>query len=152
LLSFVAHHGSAAAGAEPVSGLEAIVVRALRSSRRDSAMARMLPVFLWRMRERLDATKLVAIAKRQRLAAPLGFFLEVAAMLGESDAFEAALAALRATVKPARPSYFFEGTSHRPFERGATELNTPVEARRWGLLMNMPLESFASYFRKVAAL
>jgi hypothetical protein len=129
-----------------------IVVRALKASRRDSALARMVPVFLWRMRGRLDARTLVAVARQRGVGAPLGFFLEVASMLGRTDAYDDALAALRTSANPVRPSYFFQGTSRRPFERAATELNTPPEARRWGLLMNMPIDSFASYFRKVAGL
>ena len=152
MLDFVAHHGSVAATGDAVGDMEAIAVRAIKASRRDSAMARMLPVFLWRLRQRLDLARLVKAARRQGLAPALGFFLEVASILGEGSPFEEALTQLRPSAPPARPAYFFEGTSLRPFERAATDLNTPAEARRWGLLMNMPLDSFASYFRKVAAL
>jgi hypothetical protein len=152
LLSFVAHHGSLAAGGEPVSGLEALVIRALKASRRDSALARMLPVFLWRMRGRLAKPRLLEAAQQQSVVAPLGFFIELASMLGGGDDFKRLLADLRASAKASRSSYFFAGTSGRPFERAAADLNSPAEARRWGLLMNMPLDSFASYFRKVAAL
>jgi hypothetical protein len=34
----------------------------------------------------------------------------------------------------------------------AADLATPDEARRWGLLMNVPWESFASCFAKAAPL
>src|SRR5205814_9977687 len=51
LVSFVAHHGSAVARGPRASQLETLAVRALQASRRDSALARMLPVFFWRLRE-----------------------------------------------------------------------------------------------------
>lgn len=152
LLSFVAHHGSRAAGAGSTDDLETIAIRALAASRRDSSLARMLPVFLWRVGDRLDLDRLVRAAKRKGLAAALGFFLELASILGESRVFDEALTVLRPHARATRPSYFFEGTSGRPFERAASVVNTPAEARRWGLLMNMPFDSFASYFRKVARL
>ncbi len=44
---------------------------------------------------------------------------------------------------------FFSGP-HGPRELAATRRNTPSEARRWGFLMNMGLESFRSVFDKFA--
>ena len=152
LAALVAHGGSSAARSPVPRRLETHVVKAVKASHRDSALARMLPVFLWRMRDRLDTAELVREARRQGEGAPLGFFLETAARLGGSGVFDEALARLRANAHPARPSYFFAGTSRRPFERVVTERATPAIARRWGLLMNMPWESFASYFRKTAHL
>src|SRR5439155_18686510 len=125
LSSFVAHYGSAVAQLPRRSQLEAVAIRAVGASRRDSALARMVPVFLWRAREAFDLTKLVAGARAQGVAAELGFFLEVAAKLGRSRAFEEALAALRPFARPDHPSYFFHGTTRRPFERMAADLATP---------------------------
>ncbi len=149
LASVVAHCGSSVARLREPRRLESFVVRAIRASRHDSALARMLPVFLWRMRDRLDLPRLAAEAARQGQGAALGFFLELTAKLGRSRAFDTALARLRAKT---RPSYFFYGTEARPFERLAADRQTPAEARRWGLLMNMPLESFAAYFVKASRL
>jgi hypothetical protein len=112
----------------------------------------MLPVFFWRMRNHLDPTELVKQAKVAQMGPAVGFFLETAATLGGSGVFDEAVSALASSAHPERPSQFFAGTSRRPFERAAAELNTPSQARRWGLLMNMSWESFSSYFQKVSAL
>lgn len=131
--------------------LERLAIRAVRASRRDSALARMLPVFFWRIRTCISIAELVREAQEQGAATATGFFLEMASQLGGSAVFDAALTALRPGVT-SRPAYFFQGTASRPFERLAADLNTTPEARRWGWLMNMPRDSFESYFRKVAAL
>ncbi len=113
----------------------------------------MLPVFLWRVREALDLTSLVRKARQPASGRALGFFLQVAAKLGRTRGFDQAIAALRSSyAAPARPIYFFHGTRARPFEKMVTDSRTPTEARRWGLLMNMPWDSFTSYFRKAAPL
>jgi len=44
---------------------------------------------------------------------------------------------------------FFTGP-HGPGSLAATRRNTPKEARRWGYLMNMGLDSFESTFDKFA--
>lgn len=152
LAALVAHAGSSVARVPLPRRLEAEVVRAVEMSRRDSALARMLPVFLWRVRDRLDQAALVRQAERKREGPALGFFLETASKLGASRVFDEALVGLRATARPKRPSYFFLGSDERPWEKAAAERNTPAVARRWGLLMNMPWESFASYFEKAADL
>lgn len=152
LASLVAHGGSAVARFPLPGRLEREVIRALKASRRNSALARMLPVFLWRTRDRLDMTELRTLARKQRQAAPLGFFLEASAKLGGTRRFDAALRLLRSDARRTRPSYFFSGSANRPYERLAADRATPALARRWGMLMNMPWESFASYFEKTASL
>lgn len=152
LWSFVAHCGSSVTAVPEGADLEAITLRAVRASRRDSALARMLPVFLWRVRHRLDLEKLVRAARRSTETAALGFFMEMARKLGRFRTFDADLALLRSSARSETPSYFFQGTDTRPFERMAADLATPDVARRWGLLMNMPWDSFASYFDKAARL
>jgi hypothetical protein len=152
LQSFVAYCGSAVAPVAPPPRLEALVVRAVRASRRDSSLARMLPVFLWRQRKALDLSKLVMEAEKRRQGAALGFFLEAASKLGGRPVFDEALARLHRGRRAARPTYFFSGTASRPFERAAADHATPAVARRWGLLMNMPWDSFATYFGKVSRL
>jgi len=152
LAPLVALGGSSVARAPLPRRLETQVVRAVKASRRDSAMARMLPVFLWRTRDRLDLAELVRQAEGKSEGPALGFFLETAARLGGSGVFDETLRRLRASARPARPFYFFVGAHGRPWERAAADENTPAVARQWGLLMNMPWESFASYFEKAAEL
>lgn len=150
--SFVAHAGSGATPAPLPRRPETWVVRAVEASRRDSALARMVPVLLWRLRQRLDGGALVRAAVRRRQVAAVGFFLELSADLGRTRAFDAALRDLRAARLSHRTAYFFAGTARRAFERAAAEAATPDAARRWGLLMNMPRESFASHFARAARL
>jgi hypothetical protein len=152
LATLVAHVGASVARVAPPPDLEAQVVRAIEASHGDSALARMLPVFLWRMRQRLDLREVVRRARSQGEGAALGFFLETAGKLGRSRVFDEALVRLRSSVRAARPTYFFDGTAGRPFEHAVAELRTPPVARRWGLLMNMPWESFASHFEKTSRL
>ena len=152
LVTLVAHLGASVARIPPPRDLEARVVRAIEASHRDSALARMLPVLLWRMRHRLDLPRLVRRAGRQGEGPALGFFLETAGKLGRSPVFDEALVHLRRSLRAARPTYFFHGTARRLFEHAVTEQRTPEVARRWGLLMNMPWESFASHFEKTGRL
>jgi hypothetical protein len=152
LVALVAHGGSSVARVRLPLRLESQVLGAIQASHRDSALARMLPVFLWRMRHRLDPAVLVALARRRKEAQALGFFMETAARLGRTRVFDDALSSLRGSATIARHAYFFHGTERRPFEREAAERASPRVARRWGLLMNMPWESFAAYFDKAARL
>jgi hypothetical protein len=149
LLAFVAHHGG-----EPASrfSLEAVAVEAVFASRSDSALARMLPVFLWRSRRALDADALIRRARRRRVAPVLGYFLELTAALGRWRGFDEAIARLRKDARPSRAVWFFHGTGKHPFEAMLAEERTPEMARRWGLLTGTPTDSFASYFRKTSAL
>ena len=152
MLSFVAHYGAHVAKSTTRCSLEDVALRAVRASRRDTALARMLPVFLWRARGRLDLRKLTTKAVLKDCAAPLGYFLELASKLGSFTGFDGALAALRAHARPESPTYFFPHTSRGPLESTAVDEMTPEDARRWGLLTGTPTDSFESYFRKVAHL
>jgi hypothetical protein len=152
LAALVAYGGSSVAHVPLPRSLEKQVMRAVSASRHDSALARMLPVFLWRSRRQLDMRALVTLTKTPRDRASLGFFLEITAKLGRTRIFDEAILRLRATTRTSPPWYFFLGTEQRPFERAAADHATSAVARHWGLLMNMPWESFASYFEKAAPL
>jgi hypothetical protein len=149
LLSFVAHYGSRVAKGTTNQDLEAITLRAVAASRRDPALARMLPVFLWRVRHRLDLHKLTVGAKKRKTAPALGYFLEVTSKLGGWRGAERALVKLRRAAQPARPRYFFHDTAKHPFAAMAARERTPADARRWGLLTGTPTDSFETYFQKV---
>lgn len=152
LLSFVAHYGSTVARTTTRCSVENVVVRALEAGRRDPALARMLPVLLWRARGTLDMRKLLARARKRGLAPALGYFLELTARLGSWRGFDAAVRQLRVHARPGAPEYYFHQTARNPFEAMAAEERTPVEARRWGLLTGTPTDSFESHFRKTAGL
>jgi hypothetical protein len=152
LLAFVAHYGARVARSTASHGLETIVLRAVEASRSDPALARMLPVFLWRIRDSIDMDELVTRSRRRRLAPALGYFLELTAELGPWRGFDRAIESLREDAKPNRPVHFFHEVRKHPFEAMAAEARTPAEARRWGLLTGTPTDSFVTYFRKTAAL
>jgi hypothetical protein len=152
LVAFVAHYGTRVARATARCSLENVALQALQASRRDPALARMLPVFLWRVRRKLDLEKLAARAARAGAAAALGYFLELTGQLGSGAGFDDAVATLRAHARPGRPAYFFDEIARNPFEAMAADERTPAEARAWGLLTGTPTESFATHFRKTAHL
>ena len=153
LLAFVAHYGTRVARTTSTCGLERVALRAVEASQRDPALARMLPVFLWRVRDKLHLDEMVARARKKRGMAPaLGYFLELTAQLGSWRGFDGAVAKLRTHARPERPRYFFRETARNPFEAMAADERTPEEARRWGLLTGTPTDSFATHFRKTAHL
>ena len=152
LLAFVAHYGAGVARTKVRCSLEDVALRAVLASRRDPSLARMLPVFLWRVRDELELDEMIAGSRRRGIARALGYFLDVTGSLGSWRGFDAAIAKLRKDARPNRPTYFFLETGRHPFEAMAAQERTPIEARRWGLLTGTPTESFATYFRKVARL
>jgi hypothetical protein len=78
----------------------------------------------------------------------LGLFLELAGRLGHERTLVQAARRLRADRRrPAR--HFFEGACG-PYAMAAARRNTPRVARRWGYLMNMPVDSFRTLFEKFA--
>jgi hypothetical protein len=152
LLSFVAHFGARVTRAVATSNLENVALRAVAASRRDPALARMLPVFLWRVRDDLNLDELTTKAVRQGCAPVLGYYLEVATKAGSVPRFKKALSTLRRHAHVNRPVYLFRQTRKYPFEAMAAMERTPDVARRWGLLTSTPLDSFETYFHKVASL
>lgn len=130
----------------PMPPLEETLAVALALSHRDATVARVLPLVLWRQRERLDLDRLVQQASRRDERPALGYFLELAGQIGGDLRLVRAARALRDRRRTGtRP--FFTG----PQGRHAVALarrNTPKEALRWGYVMNMGLDSFRAMFEK----
>jgi hypothetical protein len=132
----------------PPPNLEEALAEALVLSHRDATVARVLPLVLWRQRDRLDLERLVGEASHRDERSTLGYFLELAGQLGGDPAL----------VKAARRLHDRRRTKARPFFAGplgphaaaATRRNTPKEALRWGYVMNMGLDSFRAMFEKFA--
>jgi hypothetical protein len=152
LLSFVANYGARVARLRAHPDLVDVALRAVEASRRDPSMARMLPVFLWRVRDQINLAKLVVEAKKRNSSAALGYFLELTSKLRPWNAIKGTLAKLRPHAHPRRPTFFFHKTATNPFEAMMAKERTPAEALRWGLLTGTPTDSFKSYFQKVADL
>ncbi len=126
---------------------ERVVVEGLRLAHRDATVARALPVMLWANRDKLRLADLVRRARRAKEGATLGFFLELTSALGRSRAFAAAYADLKQD-RPHSNTFFFDGAEKSLVGKELAALNTPPVAGRWRFLMNMPLDSFETLFRK----
>src|SRR5439155_18464827 len=75
--------------------LEKILANGLVLSHRDPTVARVLPLVLWRQRDRMDLDRLIAQASRQGERSALGYFLELAGQLGDDRALVQAARRLR---------------------------------------------------------
>ena len=149
LASVGAPLGSAAAEGT-VPALEEVLAEGLSLSHRDAAVARVLPLVLWRQRDQLDFDRLRHEATRRDEGQALGYLLELAGRLGNEPRLVDASGALR-DKRRRRVRMYFAG-QHGPRALAATRRNTPKEALRWGYLMNMGLDSFRSTFDKFARL
>lgn len=130
----------------PVPSSEDVLAEALSLAHRDAGVARVLPLLLWRERDRLDFERLARAASRLDEKHALGYFLELAGRLGNEPRLASAASTLRDR-RRIRPRLFFAGP-HGPRALAATRRNTPPAARRWGYLMNMGVDSFRSAFDK----
>jgi hypothetical protein len=130
--------------------LEEALANALVLSHRDPTVARVLPLVLWRQRDRLDLDRLVAQASRRDERSALGYFLELAGRLGDDSALVQAARGLRDR-RRTKTRQFFAGPLG-PHAAALARRNTPKEALRWGYVMNMPLDSFRTLFEKFAKL
>lgn len=141
--------GAPIGAAEPrrMPGIEEIVAAGLALAHRDASVARVLPIVLWRQRGRLDYGRLAREATRRHERHALGFFLELTGELGGEPALRHARS-LRDRRRQ-RPRPFFE-RPHGRLELALAREKTPRLARRWGYLMNMGYDSFASAFAKHA--
>jgi hypothetical protein len=125
--------------------LEEILAEGLVLSHEDATVARVLPLVLWRHRDRLDPGRLVRAATVRNERQALGFLLELTGFLAE-DPRLASLAKPLRDRRRTRPRPFFARGQGR-MALALARRKTPALARRWGYLMNMDLDSFASAFR-----
>jgi hypothetical protein len=137
--------------AEPVEELERpveeVLVRGVVLAHRDPAVARALPVCIFKVRERLDPARLQEHARRLRERHGVGFFLDLTAELSGDRVFLAWAKPLRDHRRTLTCDFFFvSGASE--FQRRLAEERTPDVARRWGFRMNMDVESFRSLFER----
>jgi hypothetical protein len=118
LSAFVGHFGTQVARGKPECDLGAVLLRALEASRRDPTLARMLPVFIWRLRAELDIPAVVSRAKRLGRASELGYFLELAGTLGRAATLSRAAKTLRPHARRP-PRLFFESAAGASRRSGA---------------------------------
>jgi hypothetical protein len=126
--------------------LELVVAEALALSHQDAAVARVLPLVLWRNRAKLDHEELVHQASLRNESQALGFFLELAGTLGSDPRLKAQARLLRDRRRTRVRPFFTRARGRR--ELALARTRTPALARRWGYLLNMDLASFGSTFDK----
>ena len=126
--------------------LEKVFAKALALSHHDATVARVLPLVFWAHKDRLDYVRLVREATRLDERQTLGFFLELTGRLARDHRFASFANRLRDR-RRSRVRPFFAGP-HGRMAMALAQEKTPRLARRWGYLMNMGLESFASTFAK----
>jgi hypothetical protein len=146
------HAVGAPLGGPPVRGRmpppEEVFAAALGVAHRDATVARVIPLLLWQRRQELNLEQLVRVATRRNERHALGYFLELAGRLGKDKQLLDVANRLRDR-RRSRARLFFD-RPHGPLAMAAVRSNTPTLARKWGYLMNMGLDSFASLFAKHA--
>jgi hypothetical protein len=130
----------------PRPPIEAVLAEGVALSHSDAAVARVLPLVLWRHRDTLDHKELVRQASLRNESQALGFFLELTGMLGNERRLKERAQLLRDGRRTRTRPFFARVTGRR--ELALARMRTPALARRWGYWMNMDLESFASTFAK----
>jgi hypothetical protein len=128
---------------------EEVLADGLVLAHHSPTVARVLPVVFWRQRDKLDYERLERAATVRDERHTLGFYLELTGRLGGDRRLVRRAKGLRDGRRTALRPFFSHGRG--AFARAAAEERSPALARRWGLLMNMELESFATAFRKHAA-
>jgi hypothetical protein len=132
-----------------VLSVEEVVVRGAILAHRDPAVARTLPLCIWNARDRIDAVRLRETSRRLGEREAVGFFLELTAALSGDARFVEWSRPLRDRRRTV-PRDFFPASSASRYQSRLAASRTPAVARRWGLRMNMGLESFRTLFERFA--
>ena len=143
-------YGSTAVVPSEVPTPERVLAEALPLARRESNVARALPVAFHHVRERLDFSLLRRLAAERGQERALGFFLDLTSELSGDEALAREAWPLAHVRRHKRASQFFK--VHSPTERRLAEMKTPPTARRWGFRMNMSQDSFSSTFHKASSI
>ena len=125
---------------------EEVLADGLVLAHHSPTVARVLPVAFWRQRDKLDYERLERAATLRDERQALGFYLELTGQLGGDRRLVRRTSRLRDRRRTALRPFFSAGRGS--FARAAAQEKSPALARRWGFLMNMELESFATAFRK----
>jgi len=146
----LAAFGAPLLGWRPVASepLESALVQALVLSHRDATLLRVLPVVVARNRRSRQFARLRELARTHGAVAELGMLLDLTgSLLGD-----ASLTTEAKNLEQGRPAILREYfASPGPFGRAVAERHTPAAARRWGFVLNMSEDVFASLLRKAGA-
>lgn len=153
LVGFVAQYknGYCTSAVTRCDHVVAILHRAVAAARDDAGLARMLPLFVWRVRTMLHAEH-IAVGLSPRAACALGYFVELAFRLGGEAAWtehaRGLTNALRDRAASVTRPFVFSRKMDDPMLRAYTAERTPATARAWRLIYAETDESFERYFRK----
>jgi len=111
--------------------LEEVVAQGLVLSHEDATVARVLPVVLWTLRDRLDPSRLVREATRVDERQTLGFFLELTGRLARNERFASLSSSLRDR-RRSRVRPFF-ARAHGRMALATARKNTPPVVSAMGL-------------------
>ena len=130
--------------------LEETLGRSLGLARRDPTVTRVWPLVLAKNRTQVGLEELASHARRLGEKKALGFFLSLAGTLMGDSGVLAFAKTLRDRRYRTVEDFFVdtEGSPAGARARALAEKNTPRLAREWFFRMNMPLDSFESFFRK----
>jgi hypothetical protein len=126
---------------------ESLLADGCELARKDASVARVLPVLIYRLKDRLNYELLRKFCSRKNQIQAMGFFLELTAHLS-GDSVLLAVAGRFRDRRITRVHDFFPITTETG--RQLAELKTPKLAREWNWLMNMSIDSFRRPFRKFA--
>lgn len=127
--------------------LEEALVWGLDLARKDSTVARALPVAFARNRKTYDLARLEYLARRNKVLPVLGFYLELTAILSKDKKLQVFAKQLM-DKRRKKMELFFKTQKINKYEQNLVEKNTPTVARHWHFLMNMGLDSFETLFKK----
>jgi len=126
--------------------LEDTLVAGVSAAHRDPALARSLPVALFRQRDRLDPDRLADAARARGEKTAVGLFLDLTAELSGDKRFASWARLLRDRRVHAQRPFFH--TRAALVQAGASRDRSPRVARRWGFRLDLTLDDFQSLFDK----
>ncbi|MCI0602973.1 winged helix-turn-helix domain-containing protein [bacterium] len=127
--------------------LEETLAYAMKLARRDSTVARVLPVVFAKNKDVVDFPRLEFMARKLEVLPVLGLFLDLTASLLKSQKLHK-LAQGYDDRRRKHTENFFVNKKLNRFENELAEKNTPPVARSWRFLLNMGMDSFEDLFRK----
>jgi hypothetical protein len=138
------------AEAYPVLDKKTVFEGALELVHQDPTLTRCFPLVVEQNRDFFEnREELRHLSTTPKTTKTLGFFLELTGELAGAQTLLEEAQALYGTVEKASElEPFFEKKKMSRRARLVAEETTPQAARKWGFLLNIGMDSFASHFRK----
>lgn len=130
---------------KPGSKLEALLAHAADLAQVDASVARTLPLLFFKYRDQVDFDVLKQESRKLGNKQQVGFFLELAGLLGGSTRLKRASHRFLDKRYSVPRSLFRNQTT---LAEQVAETRTPELAKKWGFRMNMPLDAFKVVFDK----